>query len=900
MPPVGWLARARAAIRLVTGFLSRRSRDAELDEEIQFHLEQATARNVHRGMTPADAGREALVALGGRAQWTEETRDEQRSRVLDDFGRDLRYGVAALRRNAGFAAGAIITIALAIAATTTVFNFVSAVYTRPLDVPEGARLVRIHGTHSATEEQELGFPAYRRLQQRTKTLDAVVAHYSTAPLYVEVRGEAHEVPSAVVSADYFRMLGLRAALGRFFAASEDSVPDRDAVAVIGYGLWQSRFGADSQVIGEHIAINGRSFTIVGVAPRGFDGIGGGLVNAMWIPTMMLRTGYRYCNGFEFSCGVTSIMARLAPGATVRDAQNELAALRAMLVAGDDTAHAVRHVVVEPATGIRDEEQRRYANLSALLWSIAIVLLVVASANLGGLLLARGMARRREFALRSSLGANRWRIVRQLLVESLLLGIAGGAVGVTLSLVTSRAMAGFFSSEVRRLAMPLDTGVLLFVACATFVTVLLFGLFPALRVSKVDVSEALKTGSNRTGNRARGMLVASQAVLAVVLLTAASLLSRSFDRAMAGGAFDPTHVAQVRLRPALVGYSVDSAQAYFHAAISKIQGIPGVVSASPIRGSLDVRSAGTGSATVALPGEVPPTGDNAPQVKYLDVGPDFFATFRIPVLSGREFSERDTPSAPLVLLVNETMARRLWGSAGAVGRFVSLDGGTHTLVGGANWKTFQVVGVVKDYRPNAFGETPLAMAYTAFWQTAFGTQRDARVAIRVQGDPLLALVPIRRALESVDRAVPVTGAGSIEQEMRTSYAEVRLGRLVLTASAALTLFLAAVGLYGVVAYLVTQRSKEIAIRLAVGARPGQVVAMFVGQGLRPIVAGSALGLIASLATAPLLARWLFGIAPTDVVSILAAVSAVTAVALIAGYLPARRAAGTDPAAVFRAE
>jgi predicted permease len=889
MTPFAWVGRAQAAIRLVTGFVDRRSQDSALDQEMQFHIDQATERNIREGMTADDARRRALVAFGGRTQWTEATRDQQRSRLIDDLLRDLRYGAAALRRNMGFAAGAIITIALAIAATTTVFNFVSAVYLRPLAVPEASRLVRIHSTVPPTQESTLGFPAFLRLRERTKSLDLVAAHYSTAPLYVHARGESAEVPSAVVSADYFRMLGIRPALGRFFLPAEDSVPDRDAVAVIGHGLWRTRFGGDPRVVGESISINGRPFTIVGVAPPGFEGVEGGLVNALWIPMMMLRTGYRWCDGFHPSCTITSILARLAPGVTLVEAQREVTALRPTLLAGDDSARTARGITVEAATGIRAQEQYQYANLSALLWAIAIVLLLVASANLSGLLLARGMARRKEFALRASLGASRWRIVRQLLAESLILGAAGGAVGVLLSVGMSRALTGFFASEVRRLTMPLDIRVLAFAVLVTLVTVLLFGLLPALRVSNVDISEALKTGNNRSKTHTRSVLVAGQAMLAVALLIAAGLLTRSFERAMSGGSFDPRHVAQLRLRPRLLGYSPNRAQAYVGAALERVRALPGVIVATPARGSLDILSNGAGTAAVALPGEAPRPADQAPQVDYFDVGPDFFATLRVPILAGREFSNHDTPSSPLVALVNESLAKRLWGSIDAIDRFLVLDE-----------KTFRVVGVVKDYRPHAFSELPHSAAYVAYWQNAFGPQTDANIAIRVEGDPLRALAPIRRAIESVDPSVPVTEGSSMERTLRSSYAEVRLGGVVLISSAGLTLFLVAVGLYGVVSYLAAQRAREIAVRLAVGARPRQVVALLLQQGLRPIGAGATIGMIISVAAAPLLSRWLFGIAPIDAATILVSLATVTVVALIASYVPARRAAQADPAAVLRSE
>ncbi|HKS06512.1 MAG TPA: ABC transporter permease [Gemmatimonadaceae bacterium] len=885
MPTMSVFARALATLKLAAGFSGRASQDAELDEELAFHIEKATARHIARGMSPADARRAALIDFGGKTQWTEASRDQQRSAVLDDLARDVRYGAASLGRNPGFTVSAVITIALAIAATTTVFNFASAVYMRPLAVPEGERLVHVQADYPATRSGTIGYPAFERLRARTKAFDAIAAHYSTAPLYVTARGESGELPGAVVSADYFRMLGLRPAIGRFFLASEDSVRDRDAVVVIGHGLWHARFAGDSGVIGEHITVNGRSFTIVGVAPPGFDGITGGLVNVLWIPTMMLHTGYRFCDGFDFACAVTSTMARLGPGVELRDAQRELDGLFTTLVEGVDTARVPPRIVAAPALGIRDIEQLQYRGLSKLLWAIALVLFAVASANLSGLLLSRGMARRREFALRSSLGASRGRIVRQLLTECLMLGVIGGAVGIALTLGASRVLADFFVTNNRRIGLPVDGNVLLFVACATLLTVVMFGLFPALRMSKVSASEALKTKSSREGNRARFVLVSVQTVLAVVLLVAAGLLRRSFDRAVAGGTLDPAHLVQARLRPSLVGYSEERAARYLHDAVERVRALPGVVGATLNRWSIDVRWKG-GPIFASLPGEPVPT-DPASRVNYMDVGDRYFETLRVPMVAGRDFTNDDTPGAPLVTVVNESLARRLWRTTDVLGRSVVLNG-----------STFQVVGVVKDYHSVAVGEPPLYVAFVAFWQMPFGAQREARLGVRVAGNPNDALRAIHRALASVDPDVPVAEVATMQTMMLTSFAEVRLGRMVLLVSAALTLFLAAVGLYGVVSYLVLQRSREIAVRLAIGAAPSGVAGMVVSQGVRPILVGGVIGLAVSVSTAPLLGKWLYGIGPTDPITIGASLALVLIVAVVACTVPALRASGTDPATVLR--
>jgi len=892
MSLMSWFHRARSAGRLATGVISRGDQDAELDDELEFHIAKATERNVRRGMPPDEARRAALAAFGGLAHWTEQTRDEQRSRLLEDFTRDVQYGVSTLRRNPGFAASAVLTIALAIAATTTVFSFINTIYLRPLGVPEGERLVRIYGADRPEFDLQLGYPAYQALRGRVRSFDLVAAHYSTAPLYLTSRNESAEVMGAVVSAEYFPMLGVTPVVGRFFSPDEDAVPDRDAVAVIGHGLWQSRFGGDPGIVGEHVTINARVFTIIGVAPRGFEGVTSGWVNELWIPTMMLRTGYRWCDGFQRTCPITSVMARLAPGASLGSARAEMAVLRQSLLDAADPTDSIRTVAVTPATGVPTWQQLDYARLSTLLAAIAIVLMAVACANLSGLLLARGVARQRELALRCSLGAGRWRLARQLLTESVIVAVLGSAVGLGVSLWTSRALVGFFAADnegyVHRLVVPLDWRVAAFCAATTIVTVLLFGLMPALRVSRVDPVEALKTGSGSPGrSRIGAAIVAGQMMLSLSLLVAAGLLTRSVAHVMTRGDVDSSHLAQLRLRPRLVGYTAERAQAYLARALESIRRVPGVVDAVPVRGSI-VRQA-TDEVPIALPGEAVATTRTKPEVEYFDIGPRYFATLGVPVLAGREFSERDTPTSPAVAMVNEALAQRLWSTINVVGRTVILGG-----------KSFQVVGVVGNYRAHRSDESPPASAYVAFWQSSFEPQIDARVAIRMQGDPVQLFPPIRRALEAVDVAVPVTETITMNAQRRATYTELRLGGAVLTVGASLALFLSAVGLYGVVSFVVARRAKEVGIRLAVGARPGEVVALFVRQGLWPMWLGATLGLAASIALAPLLSRWLFGIAPVDVPTIVGALVVVVMVALIATYLPANRAARTDPAIVFRAD
>ncbi len=882
----------KASLRLLLGFARRAEQDSELDDEIRFHIEKATERNTARGMSPTDARRAAVVAFGGATQAAESARDEQRSAWLDDFLRDLRYGAAALRRNRVFAATSVITIALALAAASTVFSFVNAIYVKPLPVPEGARLVSIYGADHPQYDQQLGFPAYLRLRARTRTLDAVAAHYSVAPLWVVAGHDARERVGAVVSGNYFSLLGLRPALGRFFNDDEDRVPDRDAVVVIGYGYWRDAFHGDPHVLGERITINGRLFTIIGVAPPEFHGLADSW-NELWMPAMMLHTGYRWCDAFEARCPITDIVARLAPGATLRQARAELSALGPMLREATNPGDSIRTIVMERASGAPHQRQQQYAKFAMLLSGIATLLLIVACANLSGLLLARGVARRREIALRFSLGAGRGRIARQLLAESLLLGASGAVAGALLSVWTSRLLIGFFTIDDEGYFHPYDVTpdwrLLAFIAAAGLLVSALFGVLPALSVSRVNVVDALKTGSGGRGGslsaRARSRVVAAQVAVAVVLLMAAVLLTRSFDRVMGMTSVDPRRVGIMRLRPRLVGYAPEKAQQYLRRAMRTIADVPGVIAVAPVSGSLVHQR--TAQVQAVLPGALPQRDPRDATTDYFDIGPGYFRALGVPLLSGREFTPADSASMPAVALVNEALAKRLWGRVDVVGRQVQLRD-----------RSFAVVGVVADYRTHAAGEPPPPTAYLSFWQNVFEQQIDARVIVRVQADVNQVLNDARRALSEVDGSVPVTELLSMHAQRQASFTEVRLGRSILLCSAMIALLLSMVGLFGVVSFVVTLRKREIGVRLAVGALPREVLAMIVWQGLRPIWAGCIAGAAIGLAGAPMLGKWLFGVPPLDMTTPVLAVASALAGALVATYAPARGAAKVEPAAVLR--
>ncbi|HKG91423.1 MAG TPA: ADOP family duplicated permease [Gemmatimonadaceae bacterium] len=819
--------------------------------------------------------------------------------VGEQLVQDVRHAVRTFRRGPGFAAAAVVTLGLGLAAVVTVVSFVDTVFLRPLPVATADRLVRVHFVHQrGAGEGVLGFAASRYLRAQARSFDLVAAHYSTAPLYVGIGGESREVQGAVVSAEYFPMLGLTPRLGRFFLAGEDSVPDRDAVAVISHAMWSARFGGDPRVLGRRITINQRAFEIIGVAPAGFDGVlPGAAANEIWIPTAMLRLGYRWCDALSSQppCAVTEVLARLAPGATLARARAEVAGMTPRLIALSDPTDSLRTAVAAPATGVRPADRDAFRGVAQLLAAIAATLLAVACTNVSGLLLARGIARGREIALRSALGAGRGRLVRQLLAESAVLALAGGALGVGLSCLATPLLVRLFDAGGEGYAHFSDTGpgwrVLAAAAGVLGLTVLAFGLLPALYASRADGAELVRQGAGGgrgARSRLRGALVSTQVALSLALLVGAGLLLRSFSRATGWQQLDGRRVALLRLRPRLVGYEPARAQAFVRDAVARLREMPAVEAVAYARG-VGLVWGSTGNRSVARPGDAPHAPGEAPRVEYHEISPGFFSALRVPLLAGREFTDRDSAGAPRVAVVNATLASRLWPEGPAVGRTIRLDS-----------VTLQVVGVVRDYRLHTATEPAPTMAFVPFWQHSFEPQVDARLAVRVRGDPGAALPALRRAIADVDPAVPVTEAVPMVTQVGAAYASVRLGGAVLAAAATLALILSGIGLYGVVAFVVARQTREIGIRMAIGARPAQVARHFLREGLRAATIGGAAGLALALLAGRLLGTWLVGVSPADVAVLAAASGSVAAVALIASYIPSRRAARVDPVAALRSE
>ncbi len=714
----------------------------ELNEELGAYLEMAAAEKMKDGLSRKDALRAVRLEQGSVEVTKEVVRSARWESFVENCWQDLRFAARILRKNPGLTFAAVLTAALGIAANVTVFSVVDALFLRSVPAKNPERLVRI----LAPENNGGGVfsvPEFRYLREHSKTVDELTAHYSTAPLYVSANGETGEVQGAVVSSSYFSMLGLRPYLGRFFTPDEDSVADRNAVAVLGYGFWQRIYNGDSAVIGRTFLINGQAFTVVGIMPADFHGVEiGGMPNEIWIPAMMIHVGYRYCDGFQPSCTILSIMGRLKSGISAAEAQAEIATLMQQLRASNSAFDERYGASVTPAVGMSGNHEYNLM-LARLLSAIAGILLLIVCANLGGLLVARGTGRGREIAMRLALGAGRGRIVHQLLTESLVLAFAGGAVGFLLSTWTSRLLVNFYSVDdegyKHLFDVRPDATVLLFSLAVTAAAGVLFGLLPALQASRTDLNDALKGGGSPVGaNRksSRTALATVQVAFSLALLVGAGLLARSAAFIQSGSNMDLHHVLGLRLPVSLIHYPPDKARTFKQEVVRRLRELPGVESVSLAKGQgLLWNPWLSGRAT--LPGKMYAKLEEQPRVSVKPIAPNYFATLRIPFVSGRDFNDSDNPGSPPVTIVNETFARQIAANRLPLGQTVLIDD-----------KPYQIVGLVKDAQMRSVIEGPLPVAYVPFWQDE--TLLEARMCIRLAGDPAAALPMVPLTPQSLSR------------------------------------------------------------------------------------------------------------------------------------------------------
>ncbi len=804
--------------------------------------------------------------------------------ILDD----LRLALRRLAARPGFAALAILTLALATGAHAAIFSLVDALFLRPLPVAHPERLVGIYESRGGTGFHPLSLPDCLDYRRQATSFSALAVHYPTAPLSLRTEDGSQEVNGSVVSASYFRVLGIEAERGRFFRPAEDRASGAAPVAVVSDRLWHRRLGGRSDVLGTVLHLNGTAFTVVGVAPRGFTGVIKGLPSEVWIPLSAAAVGYRWCDPASRDCTWLSLIGRLAPGASLASARTEMAGLARRIRRAHPSAPSeqapLRGVSLAPLTGVHPAARAGVLRLAGLLAAAVTLLLLVAGANLSGLLVASGVARRKETAVRLALGAPRRRVVSPLLAEALVLALAGGAGGLLVASWLGLLVARLYPSDVP-LELGVSPAVVAYTALLALVTGLLVGVVPGLQSSRRDLAPALEdeaTLGSRRRPRLLGALVVLQVALSFVLLSATGLLVRSVAGVVGGGGLDPESVATLRLRPRLVGYSPNRAQAFTRRAVERLEAVPGVASVSLGRGlALGL----FGNPEEVRPSEVPAGSDGGLEAWTDEVAPRFFETNGVALLRGREFGPDDRTGTRNVAIVNRTLARSLWPDGEALGG--------RLVVGG---ESREVVGVVEDAAVRSVDQAPAPQVYTPYWQDPDAV--DCRLAVRVEGDASRLLPALRRTIAAVDPAVPVTEVATMRERLARMQAPARLAARILAASGGLTLFLSAVGLYGVLALAVARRRREIAIRMALGGERSHVVALVARDALGLVAAALGLGLAAALGVTRLLAHYLYGVSPHDPAAFAAAFAVLAAAGALAAWYPARRAARLDPATTLR--
>ncbi len=878
--------------------VNRSAADREVGAEVQHYIDEATAAHIARGLAPADALRAARLEVGNVTTVREEVRSHGWENVVGSLGADLRYAGRMLRKSPVFTIVVVAVISLGTGAVTTVYSAMNALLFRPMSgVADGDRLVTME-RRTADRQNEIvaSLPYLRHLRQRARTVSYVAA-WSKVTLTIHAGAEGAPAQGALVTGNYFSLLGVRPAIGRFFAADEDSTPLTHPVIVLSHAFWMKWFNSDSAIVGRTVAVNGHPFTIIGVASPEFLGIVGPIVTDAWVPTMM-RGALRP----DVTREITDpghpwlqFFGRLADGATRGSAERELSALTAALASeGTEPARfaAFNTVRLWPMTGLPEDASTAALGFMSLLLGAAMLVLFIASVNVASMLSARAIARRRELAVRAALGAGRGRLVRQLLTEILVLFVLGAGGGIALTLIATNALEHLpIPSDVAvALELSPDVRVLGFAVAVSLITGLAFGLPPALKASRSDITSRLRDGAAGSGVR-RGImgnaLIVGQLSLALVLLVAAGLFLRALNHgSRVDPGFDSGNVATVSLDTQAWGYDEARGRAFFEKLRQDVAAQPGVTAVSyTMHLPLTMHNNGD---EIRIDGVVPPGGDLDAGIPIwlANVGVDYFDVLRVPLVAGRDFADADNAGAPRVAVVNETFARRFWPDGSALGRSFRM-----------HEQRVTIVGIARDAKYNSLSESPQPFAYfpiVQFWSP------KQTLLVRTAGDPNLLAPAIQRAVRAIDPGLPRPALITLRAANSIVLLPQRVAAIVTGALGAAGLLLASVGLYGIMAYSVSRRTREIGIRLALGARGSGVVGMIVGEGMRLASVGVAVGLVLAAAGAQLIAKFLFSVSPFDTVTFAGMSAVFVIVALVASYLPARRAAAADPMVILRAE
>jgi len=853
----------------------------DVDDEIEQHLDDRYRELIASGMSADAAARLVREELRG---WT------PRRAPLDSIGGDLRFAVRTLRRHAGFAAIVVLTLALGVGANAAIFSVVNAVVLRPLPYPDGDRLVVVWGNLHRPGVEEIPGSAgeYVDYRDRNHAFDAIAA-YDTTGFNLTGSGEPERVDGAVVSANFFATLGVLPEIGRAFRGTDEK-PGGNDVAVVSHALWTRRFAADRGIVGRTVSIDGRAVEIAGVMPRGFRFPDDS--TDMWKPILLdadaLGANNRGSHGF-------TLVGRMKRGVTVDQARRDLDAVASTFIPQFPGNYRAGFSTV--VRRLRDEIVGDTGRaLFVLLGAVGLVLLI-ACANVANLLLARAASRRKEIALRTALGASRMRLVRQLLTESLVIAAAGGGLGLTLASWAIKALVATAPDGIPRLGeVTIDERVAAFTAVVSVATGLLFGLAPAMKASRLELNAALKEGGRTAAAHGFGgrLLVVGEVAASIVLLVSAGLLLRSFARlqdVQPGFAADRLLTLRVAL-PESRYTTFARGDAFFTDLFAGLQSRPGVRGIAAIN-SLPFSGFG-GSRSFQIEGRAATRPEDATEEQLRIVSDGYFGVMGIPLVTGREFAAADSLRGRRVAVVNDAFVRKHFDGAGALGKRISFEQSAPV------W--YEIVGVVGNIKHRGLDAGDRPELYVPYRQPLFSgwTVRPMYVVVRTDGDPIEMVATVRREVARVDPDQPISDVRTMAERIDRSLIGRRFNATLLTLFAALALTLATVGIYGLVAYSVTERTHEIGVRIALGATRADVVAMVLRQGMMLAAIGSAIGVSVSLGVVRLLSGLLFGVSAADPATFSAIPLLLLLVALAACYVPARRATLIDPVEALRAE
>ncbi|HKP86135.1 MAG TPA: ABC transporter permease [Blastocatellia bacterium] len=820
---------------------------------------------------------------------------------------DARYAVRLMAKTPGITALAVLALALGIGANTAIFSLVNAVLLRPLPGVEAPdRLVQFERLQGGKIQYNFGYPDYLDYKEQGESLTGVAAHCATPMSFAGAATE--RIRGDLVTGNYFTTLGAKAALGRLLLPSDDVTAGAHAVAVISYGFWQRGFGSDPDIVGGTVSLNGHNFTIVGVAAKDFAGTITGQSFDAWVPMAMLAEGMpRTRDGGsdwfkERAWGWLTIFGRLKPGVRVEQAQAEMSAIAGRLEQAYPETNAGRGVVVRSGFGLDSDDRASIRNFLGLLLAVVVLLLLIACGNVANLLLVRAASRRREIAVRLALGASRGQIIRQLLTEGLILSLVAGALGLLLAPWTAGLVLTFQQPAygLRGLDISPDKTVLGFTLLLSLATGALFGLAPALQLSKPDLVTALKYGApagSHSKARFERALACAQVSLSLVLLIGAGLAVRSMQKIVGiERGFRAENILLMSVDLSIQGYDENSGKLMFDQLVKRLQSIPGVTSASLAK--TVPPNDWSDRLSVFYEGEEPPAQvlrgnpDLGIRVDANRIAPHYFQTLGIPLVQGRDFTDQDKEGATAVAIINEKLAARLWPGETAIGKRLAAPS-----LSGPRRPPVEVVGVAKDtkYR-SLLAEVPLLL-YLPVLQSYDGR---ATLAIATSSDPTKFIPAIRGEVAALDRNLPLFAVKTMSEQIATTIWQQRMVAGLVGIFGLLALVLAAIGIYGVFAHSVAQRTREIGVRMALGAQSGDVMRLILRQGLALALAGAGVGLAGALALTRLMSNLLYNVSATDPLTFAISSAGLIGVALGACYVPARRATKVDPMVALRYE